>query len=100
MSLERGRDVLATRYSNQAMEALINAGLRSGCPRKQLEIKLFGGSNLTTGPSMVRRKNADFAWCYRETEGLNVAAKDLGGSVGRRSHYFPASGSAARVPQT
>jgi chemotaxis protein CheD len=87
----------ALRYGNHAMEALINEVLKSGCSRQQLEIKLFGGSNLTIGPTMVGRKNANFVLRYLETEGLRVAAKDFGGPVGRRIHYFPASGKVQRV---
>jgi chemotaxis protein CheD len=93
MSLERGKD-----HVLHALRQPRHGGPdQPGCPRKQREIKLLGGSTLTTGPSMVGRKNADLALCYRETEGLNVAAKDFGGSVGRRMHYFPASGKGQRV---
>src|SRR5262249_31142777 len=43
----------ALRYGNYAMEALINDVLRSGCARRDLEIKLFGGAKFTIGPTMV-----------------------------------------------
>ncbi len=39
----------AMRYGNFAMEALINAILKSGCARAELEIKLFGGANFSVG---------------------------------------------------
>lgn len=85
------------RYGNYAMEALINDVLKSGCAREDLEIKLFGGSNLSDGPAMVGRKNSEFALRYLEEEGLRLAAQDLGGPVGRRIHYFPATGKVQRL---
>ncbi len=87
----------AMRYGNFAMEALINAILKSGCPRSGLEIKLFGGANFSSGVTMIGQKNSDFALRYLKEEGLHVAAADLGGSLGRRIHYHPATGKVARL---
>jgi chemotaxis protein CheD len=85
------------RYGNHAMEALINEVLKSGCARHELEIKLFGGAHFGGGWSTVGEKNADFALRYLETDGLRVAAADLGGPYGRRIHYFPATGDVKRL---
>ena len=88
----------AMRYGNYAMEALINAVLKSGCPRNSLEIKLFGGSNLSqSGGQNVGQNNADFAMRYLRMEGLPIAATDFGGPVGRRIHYFPSTGMVKRL---
>jgi chemotaxis protein CheD len=87
----------AMRYGNYAMEALINTVLKSGCSRSELEIKLFGGSDLTSGPTRVGSNNSKFVIRYLEEEGLRVAATDLGGPVGRRIHYFPATGTVRRI---
>ena len=87
----------AMRYGNFAMEALINAILKSGCMRRDLEIKLFGGASFTSGPSMIGQKNGDFALRYLKEEGLRVVASDLGGVFGRRIHYHPATGKVARL---
>ena len=87
----------AMRYGNFAMEALINAILKSGCARSDLEIKLFGGASFTSGPSMIGQKNRDFALRYLKEEGLRVVAMDLGGAFGRRIHYHPATGKVARL---
>jgi chemotaxis protein CheD len=87
----------ALRYGNHAMEALINDVLKSGCSRGGLEIKLFGGANLTTGPMMVGRKNVDFIRHYLGVEGLRVAAADLGGVLARRIHYQPGTGLVRRI---
>jgi chemotaxis protein CheD len=85
------------RYGNYAMEALVNTVLKSGCKRQDLEIKLFGGSNLYDGVSLIGKKNAEFTLKYLEKEGLRVAAHDFGGSRGRRIHYSPATGRVHRL---
>lgn len=87
----------ALRYGNFAMEALINAVLKSGCGRADLEIKLFGGSNLHGSAVGVGAKNAAFARQYLESEGLTLAGADLGGAFGRRIHFRPATGKVQRL---
>ena len=85
------------RYGNHAMEALINAVLKSGCARQDLEIKLFGGANMYEGLSQVGSKNARFALDYLDNEGLRYQARDLGGNKGRRIHYQPSTGKVKRL---
>lgn len=87
----------AMRYGNHAMEVLINEVMKSGCRRRDLEIKLFGGANLTSGPSPVGSANVAFVLDYLKTEGLQVASADLGGRYGRRIHYHPATGAVHRL---
>lgn len=86
----------AMRYGSFAMEMLINKVLKSGCAREDLEIKLFGGANVTSGPTLIGEKNAEFALRYLEREGLKLSARDLGGTRGRRIHYCPHSGTVKR----
>lgn len=87
----------ANRYGNYAMEALINAVLKSGCPRGALEVKLFGGANFMGGVSMVGQKNAAFAHEYLRREGIPVQSEDVGGPFGRRIHYMPKDGKVQRL---
>ena len=87
----------AMRYGNHAMEVLINTILAKGCPRWQLEIKLFGGGNVTDGTQLIGHKNAQFALDYLKNEGFEPAAIDLGGNRPRRIHYFPATGKVNRL---
>ena len=42
-----GSDQKSTRYGNFAMEKLINELIKAGCPRERMEIKVFGGGNVT-----------------------------------------------------
>lgn len=83
---------LATRYGSYAMESLINGLLKLGARRERLEVKLFGGGQVLDMDMPVGLRNIDFARRWLDTEGLPVAAQDVGGKVPRRIVYFPASG--------
>lgn len=88
---------MTLRYGNHAMEVLINEVLKSGCRREELEIKLFGGSDLYKGPSQVGSKNSSFVLNYLETEKLRPAVIDLGGNQPRVIRYIPSSGGVNRL---
>lgn len=85
------------RYGNFAMETLINEVLKTGCTRDRLEIKLFGGGNVTPGNVRVGDMNGQFALNYLKYEGFAPAAHDLGGQHPRRIHYHPKSGKVDRL---
>jgi chemotaxis protein CheD len=89
---------LATRYGSYAMESLINGLLKLGARRERLEVKLFGGGQVLDMDLPVGRRNIDFAHRWLATEGLIVAAQDVGGNSPRRIVYFPATG-AVKVRQ-
>ncbi len=82
----------AARYGVFAMESLINAILKHGGRRQNLEVKLFGGGRIMANMSDVGRRNIAFARCFVRNEGLPVVAEDLGGPHPRKVVYFPASG--------
>lgn len=86
----------STRYGNFAMEKLINELLKAGCSRETMEIKVFGGGNVTDTNNLVGTQNAEFVLRYLRDEGLRYAAQDLGGQQPRRIHYYPASGRVVR----
>ncbi len=91
-----GKDAQSTRFGNFAMEKLINELLKAGCSRDSLEIKLFGGGNVTDSNIAVGTGNAEFALRYVEAERLRCVAQDLGGRFPRRIHYSPADGKVVR----
>lgn len=80
------------RYGNFAMEHMINDILKNGGRRERLEVKVFGGGNVLPSMTAVGTKNADFVREYLETEGFNIASKDLGGPYPRKVVYFPQTG--------
>jgi len=91
-----GRDPESTRFGNFAMEKLINELMKMGCARESLEIKVFGGGNVTESNIAVGSDNAQFALRYLEAERLRCVAQDLGGRFPRRIHYSPATGRVVR----
>lgn len=91
-----GNDSSSTRFGNFAMEKLINELIKAGCLRERMEIKVFGGGNVTDTSNAIGSDNAEFVLRYLKEEGLACAAKDLGGTLPRRIHYYPATGRVVR----
>lgn len=91
-----GGDLKSTRFGNFAMEKLINELIKAGCSRERMEIKLFGGGNVTDTTNAIGTENSEFVLGYLVAEGLPYAAKDLGGILPRRIQYFPATGRVVR----
>jgi len=91
-----GSDLRSARFGNFAMEKLINELLKAGCARERLEVKVFGGGNVTDTSNAVGTENAEFVLRYLQAEGLRCAAQDLGGEQPRRIHYYPATGRVVR----
>ncbi len=89
-------DLQSTRFGNFAMEKLINELMKAGCSRGSLEIKVFGGGNVTESCNTIGTENSEFILRYLEAEGLRCAAQDLGGQLPRRIHYYPATGRVIR----
>ena len=82
----------AARYGSDAMEQLINAILKAGGRREDLEVKVFGGGRVLAQMTDVGRRNIEFIQRYLATEKLEVSASDLGDVYPRQVQYFPASG--------
>jgi len=91
-----GGDQRSTRYGNFAMEKLINELIKAGCPRERMEVKVFGGGNVTDTKNQIGTQNAEFVLRYLEDEGLACSAHDLGGPYPRRIQYFPSTGRVVR----
>ena len=93
----KGQSILPSRelrYGSYSIERLVNAILAHGGRRSRLEIKVFGGANLTQGSQAIGSENISFVEKYFEREGLVVAASDLGGNLPRRVRYYPVTGRA------
>jgi chemotaxis protein CheD len=79
-------------YGSYAIERLINCILKYGGRRENLEIKIFGGGRIIGGMADIGLQNIQFARSYLRTEGLRLAAEDVGGDLPRRMAYLPATG--------
>lgn len=82
----------STRYGNWAMEYLINAILKVGGKRQNLEVKLFGGGQVLANMTDIGKRNIEFATSYLEREGLKVIAQDVGGTFPRKVLYYSDTG--------
>lgn len=82
------------RYGMSAMERLINHILKFGGVKERLEVKIFGGGRIIRCNTDIGADNVAFVHSYLASEGLSVAAEDVGGTVGRRLRYHPLSGRA------
>lgn len=82
----------AARYGNDAMEQLINAILKVGGQREDLEVKIFGGGRVLAQMTDVGRRNIEFVQRYIEMERLRLTASDLGDVYPRQVQFFPDSG--------
>lgn len=82
----------AARYGSDAMEQLINAILKAGGRRDSLTVKIFGGGRVLAQMTDVGQRNIAFVKRYLQTEGLKIAAEDVGDIYPRQLQFFPASG--------
>jgi chemotaxis protein CheD len=82
----------AARYGSDAMEQLINAILKAGGRRDALTVKIFGGGRVLAQMTDVGQRNIAFVKRYLQTEGLQLAAEDVGDIYPRQLQFFPASG--------
>lgn len=88
------RDSHNVKYGAHAMEQLINALLRAGARRDELQAKLFGGANVVRALSNIGQANAEFARRFLADEGIALVSHCLGGARGRRVRFWPVSGRA------
>jgi len=91
-----GEDLRSARFGNFAMEKLLNELVKAGCARERMEIKVFGGANVTDTRNAIGSENAEFVLRYLADEGLRCSAQDLGGTLPRRIHYYPTTGRVVR----
>jgi chemotaxis protein CheD len=82
----------AARYGVFAMESLLNALFKAGGRKERLEIKIFGGGNVTQNSARIGSKNAAFIRDFLRREGYRIETQDLEGKLPRRVHYYPVSG--------
>lgn len=89
-----GDDNASARYGVYALECLVNAVLRGGGRREDLEVKVFGGGRVIEGAGDIGRGNITFVRSFFSDERIPVLAEDVGGDVARRLRYWPRTGRA------
>lgn len=87
----------STRYGINSMEVLINALLRMGARRHQLEAKIFGGARISKNLRDVGASYAEFARNFLIAEDIPCRAESLGGTRARRVIFHPTTGQARQL---
>ena len=82
----------STRFGNVAMERLINAILKLGAQRTDLEVKLVGGAKVLDAMTDIGARNIQFVRDYVRAEGFAVIGEDLGDVYPRKVIYHPQTG--------
>lgn len=82
----------SVRYGCFALERLLNELFIRGARRERIETKIFGGAAVLGGMTDIGASNVAFVRRFLRTEGLPIAAEDVGMKVARRIRYFPHSG--------
>jgi chemotaxis protein CheD len=90
------RSGASERQAVHAMELLLNALLKAGASRRNLEAKVFGGAATMQGLTDVGSLNAAFAVEFLRRESIPIVAECLRGTSARRIQYWPVSGRARR----
>jgi len=86
------------RYVDFSIRYLAQKFDRLGAPRREVEIKLFGGadvlptSHAPNAKPTVGALNCETALQVLEEEGFSILAYDLGGTCGRRVRFSTSSG--------
>jgi len=80
------------RYGSDAMEQLIEAVLKAGGRRPDLQVKVFGGGRVLPQMSDVGQCNIEFVRGYIAQAGLQLLAEDLGDVYPRQVQFHPPSG--------
>ena len=84
------------RYGSYAMEMLINAMMKEGAQRSNLEAKVFGGGQVIAGMNSlnVGERNTAFVTDYLKAERIPIVSKDVLDIYPRKVCFMPASGKA------
>lgn len=83
------------RYIDCSILYMLRAFDKVKVPRGDLQVKLFGGSDMFSGSSgqqTVGSKNLEVARELIRKEGLRLTASNLGGGTGRKLHFFTHTG--------
>jgi len=85
------------RYADCCIMGMVERFSVMGIARSELEIKIFGGSDIlaASGPAArasVGKQNIAVARSILQKEGLRVAASHIGGTFGRKIFFFTHTG--------
>ncbi len=83
-------------FGINTMELLLNGLIVRGADRNNLRVHIFGGAKMYDGGPRIGEHNAEFARWFLENEGLDCDSTCVGGTLGRKIRFWPATGQAQR----
>jgi len=91
---EASEAMACARYGVHAMEILLNALMKRGARREQLQAKIFGGGQVlpSLAGTLIGRRNVDFVQDFLANEGIALRGADVLDVHPRRICMFPRSG--------
>lgn len=91
LPLWNGKGLATPMYGNIAIERLIEKMIGSGCSKKNLVAKIFGGSKtiiINEKKNMdIGNNNVSIAGQILRSENIPIVSSSLGGNLGRELHF-------------
>lgn len=92
LPLWNGNGLASPKFGNIATEKLIEKMLRNGSSAKDLIAKVFGGANQMNSSMNIGARNIEIAKEVLANNGIQIAAENVGGAVGRKLKYNTGTG--------
>ena len=92
LPLWNGNGLASPKFGNIATEKLIEKMLRNGSNTSDLIAKVFGGANQMNSSMEIGARNIEIAKEVLANNGIQIAAENVGGAVGRKLKYNTGTG--------
>lgn len=80
------------RFVDASIDEVLRRMLMRGADRRIMEAKVFGGASMRTGIYSVGDRNVETALEALRGHGVHVAARNVGGSLGRKIRFRTSTG--------
>ena len=92
LPLWNGEGLASAKYGNIAMERLLSEMIKKGASKKDIQAKMFGGSNLVNLTMNVGERNWETAKRILNHENIKLIAESIGGTQGRKILFDTSTG--------
>jgi len=92
LPLWNGNGLASPKYGNVAIKKLIKLMEAAGSNKSNLIAKVFGGANQINSSANIGDRNVKIAIDFMKEEGIQIVAKSVGGSIGRKIIFDTDSG--------
>ncbi|MBA7589979.1 Chemoreceptor glutamine deamidase CheD [subsurface metagenome] len=93
LPLWNGHGLASPKYGNIAIEKLIDKMISIGSKKRNLQAKIFGGSNvLSLSQFFVGKRNIEIAKELLEENSILIVGQSVGGELGRKIYFNTQTG--------